>query len=403
MTEISKIEELRESRAKAFEDMKQILERVDADGNMSAEDAQEYDRREADFDRTTDLIERHEKLEGVAPKLEQRVAVSPEEARNVFAEIDAETSGGTGSPEYAKAFEQYVRRGLGYLNVEQRAALQVGTDSEGGYTVADDWVRRLIESEREYGVIQNLATTFRTAESGQVHVPTVATNATAVLTAEEAAFTQSEPTFGEVVFDSYKYGVIMKVSDELLNDSIFDIAEFMAAQAGKAIATVTGTAFATGTGSGQPNGLFTAATTGVNAASATAVTTDELIDLYHSVIDPYRSRASWLMKDATLKAIRKLKDTTNQYLWQPGLQAGAPDLLLGRPVFVDPNAPAMTTGLDSILFGDISAYWVREVGSVDVKRLEELYAANGQVGFRVSQRFDGDLVDTAAVRVLTQA
>jgi HK97 family phage major capsid protein len=109
------------------------------------------------------------------------------------------------------------------------------------------------------------------------------------------------------------------------------------------------------------------------------------------------------MRDATLKAIRKLKESTGQYLWQPGLQAGAPDLLLGRPVYVDPNAPAMTTGLDSILFGDVSKYWIREVGSVTVQRLDELYAANGQVGFILDRRVDGDLVDTAAVRVLTQA
>lgn len=398
---INKIEELRAARAKAFEDMKDVLSRVDADGNMAAEDAQEYDRREHDFDRLNESIERMEKVDGLAPKLEQR-QVSQEEARSVFAEVDARKVG-TDSPEYRAAFESYIRLGAHGVPVEQRAALQVGTDSEGGYTVADEWVRLLVESEREYGIISNLATHFQTSESGTVNVPTVASNSTSVLTAEEAAFTQSEPTFGNVAFDAYKYGVIMKVSDELLHDSIFDIAGFMARNAGQSLAVITGTAFATGTGSGQPNGLFTAATTGVTAAGAAAVTTDELIDLYHSVIEPYRSRASWLMKDATLKAIRKLKDTTNQYLWQPGLQAGAPDLLLGRPVYVDPNAPAMTTGLDSILFGDVSKYWIREVGGTNVKRLEELYAANGQVGFRFDRRVDADLVDSAAVRVLTQA
>lgn len=392
---ITTIEELRETRAKAYEDMKTVLERVDADGNLTAEDTAEFDKREADFDRLTQQIDRIEKVEGVAPKLTQRT-VTEAEAREVLGD-PAHVGEGVESREYAQAFESYARYGAG-APVEQRAALQVGTASEGGYTVAQEWYRQLIEAEREYGVMLQLATRFQTADSGQVHVPTVATRATAALTAEEAAFTESEDTFGEVLFDSYKLGVIMKISDELLHDSIFDLAAFMARSAGQAIGLKANNYFVVGTGTGQPNGITVAASTGKTFASNAAITTDELIDLYHSVITPYRSRASWLMKDSTLQAVRKLKDTTNQYLWQPGLQAGQPDVLLGRPVYVDPDMPAIATVANSVIFGDISAYWVREVGTATVKRLEELYAANGQVGFRVDRRLDGDLVDTAAVK-----
>lgn len=400
---VSKIEALREQRRAAFEDMQKVLERTDENGDLAAEDAQEFDRREADFDRLDESIQRMEKVEGLAPKANVQTLTAAE-AREVEKTIEERREpAGVESREYHDAFEAFVRRGFTHLASEQRAALQYGTDSEGGYTVADEWYRQLVESEREYGIVQSLATTFQTAESGTVNVPTVASNSSAVLTAEEAGFTQSEPTFGNVAFDAFKYGIIMKVSDELLHDSIFDIAAFMAKNAGQALAVVTGTAFATGDGSSKPNGIFTAASTGVTAASATAITADELIDLYHSVLSPYRDRASWILKDATLKAVRKLKDGESRYLWQPSIQVGVPDTLLGRPVYTDPNAPAATTGLDSVLFGDVSAYWIRQVGTVTVKRLEELYAANGQVGFRVDKRVDGDLVDSSAVKVLTQA
>ena len=403
MSTIKNIEELREKRAKLFTEMGEVLERSDADGTMSAEDAAEYDRREQEFDKLTEQVERVERYRGIAPKLNVR-EVTEEEARDIEYTLDvrkSEREEGIESRQYEVAFEQYCRFGM--TGVEQRAALQVGTASEGGYTVAQECERQLIEALREYGVMFQLGTTFRTGESGQVHVPTVATRATAALTAEEAAFTESEDTFGEVLFDSYKIGVIMKISDELLNDSIFDLAAFMARSSGQAIAVRANNYFVIGTGSGQPNGITVAATVGKTAAAAAAITSDELIDLYHSVLSPYRARSSWIMRDATIAAVRKLKETTNQYLWQPGLQAGATDLLLGRPVYSDPDVPALATTAKTVVFGDISAYWIREVGSTTVKRLEELYAANGQVGFRVDRRLDGDLVDTAAVKTLQQA
>jgi HK97 family phage major capsid protein len=177
----------------------------------------------------------------------------------------------------------------------------------------------------------------------------------------------------------------------------------MAKSAGEAIGIKANTYFVTGTGSGQPNGIVTAASLGKTAAGAAAITGDEIIDLYHSLLRPYRKRAVFLMKDSTVQLIRKLKSSDNQYLWQPGLQAGQPDVLLGRPLYTDPDMPAATTGLKSVLFADVSKYWIRSVGTVTVKRLEELYAATGQVGFRVDRRLDGDLVDSAAAKYLIQA
>ena len=395
-----KITDLREERASAFEQMKSISEGAEAEGrDFTAEESQEYQRHSESFDSLSARVDRLEREEGIAPLLSRQVAVEDVEVRTAD---ESERSGPvvrrTATPEYEAAFRAYAQG-----DTEARAALQVGTDSEGGYTVPDAFLAILRESEREFGVISQAATHFSTAENGQVKIPSIATYGTSALTAEEAAFTQSEDTFGELVMDSYKYGRIIKISDELVTDSAFDVLGMVARLAGQSLSIATGAAYAVGTGTSQPNGLFTAASTGKTAAAVAAITADELIDLYHSVLSPYRSNSTWVMNDSTAVLVRKLKDGNSQYLWQPGLQAGQPDVLLGRPVLIEPNAPTAAAAADSVAFGDVSKYWIRDVEGVTVKVLDELYAATGQIGFRVHMRTDGDLTDTNAVKVLTQA
>ena len=138
------------------------------------------------------------------------------------------------------------------------------------------------------------------------------------------------------------------------------------------------------------------------AASATAITADELIDLCYALKSPYRRKAVWLMNDATVKAIRKLKDNQGQYLWQPSLAAGTPDTILNRPVYTTSFAPTIAAGAKSVAFGDFSYYWIADREVRSFKRLNELFAANGQVGFIGSQRVDGKLVLPEAIKVLAQ-
>lgn len=409
MSDRAKITELRDKRAELFQAMSELNASALADErDFTPEEQEKYDKIEADFDGLSNQIARSEKLAGIEPKLTREAAVPEtveraiEEGTLDVAEEKTARQQITEKPEYRAAFRDYLRHG-DKASAESRAALQVGTDSEGGYLVPDEFHRTLVESQRVFGVARQLATVITTTENGQLLIPKVATAGTAALTAEEAAFTESEDTFGQAVLDAYKYGTIIKVSDELVADSAFDIMSFVARRAGQAIGIATNTHFTTGDGSSKPQGWNSAATTGKTAASATAVTASELIDLFHSVLAPYRAASSWVMKDATAAAIRKLADSTGQFLWQPGLQAGQPDLLLGRPVYTDPDVPAMTTGLDSIGFGDFSGFWIRDVEGVAVKVLDELYAANGQIGIRVHSRTDSELVDSAAVKVLTQA
>lgn len=410
MSNVTKIEELRLRRAELYDGMGEVLQRSSDDGTLSAEDATEYDKRESEFDSVTTQIARLEKYDGFKPTLAQGTVAVTEE-RSVR-EHDPEDEKPRGRPnpfaqfetrEYAEAFESMLRL---EADVEQRAALSVAPNAEGGYTVAQEWYRQLIESEREFGMMLQLATTIRTADSGQVHIPRVANPATGVadIVAEEGPYVETEDTFTEAVLDSYKIGTLIKISDELLHDSIFDLSAFITRRAGQAIGIKANSFFVVGTGTAQPQGIVPAATVGKTAAGATAITAAELIDLFHSLLRPYRSRATWMIKDSTAAAIRKLADTTGQFLWQPGLQAGQPDVILGRPVYTDPDMPAMTTGLRSVLFGDIAtAYYIREVGTATVKVLNELFAVNGQVGYRVDRRLDGELVDAIAVKVLIQA
>ena len=198
---------------------------------------------------------------------------------------------------------------------------------------------------------------------------------------------------------------MIKVSEELLNDSAFDLESYISREFARRIGAREEDSFFNGDGTGKPLGILATnggAEIGVTAASATAITADEVIDLFYSLKSPYRKKAVWVLNDATIKAIRKLKDNNNQYLWQPSLVAGTPDTILGRPVVTSAYMPTAAAGAKTIAFGDFSYYWIADRQGRSFKRLNELYAANGQVGFLGSQRVDGKLVLPEAIKVLQQ-
>ena len=233
----------------------------------------------------------------------------------------------------------------------------------------------------------------------------VASKGTASWIDEEGAYTESDDSFAQVSIGAYKLGTMIKVSEELLNDSVFDLESYIAREFARRIGTKEEEAFFTGDGTGKPLGILAAsggAETGVTAASATAVTADELIDLFYSLKSPYRKNAVWVLNDSTIKAIRKLKDNNGQYLWQPSMVAGTPDTILGRPVKTSAYTPAIAAGAKTIAFGDFSYYWIADRQGRSFKRLNELYAANGQVGFLASQRVEGKMILPEAVKVLVQ-
>lgn len=222
---------------------------------------------------------------------------------------------------------------------------------------------------------------------------------------EEGAIPESDDSFGQVSIGAYKLGTMIKVSEELLNDSVFDLEAYISREFARRIGNKEEEAFFTGDGTGKPLGVLAetgGAEVGVTAAGAAAFTADEIFDLFYSLKAPYRRSAVFVMNDASVKALRKLKDNNGQYLWQPSLTAGAPDTLLNRPVYTSAFMPALAAGAKSILFGDLSYYWVADRQGRSFRRLGELYAPTGQVGFLATQRVDGRLILPEAVKVMQQ-
>ena len=233
----------------------------------------------------------------------------------------------------------------------------------------------------------------------------MATKGTASWIDEEGAYTESDDSFGQVSIGAYKLGTMIKVSEELLNDSVFDLESYISREFARASAPRRKKPSLPGDVSGKPPGHPGSQRRRGDrhhCCVCTAITADELIDLFYSLKSPYRRNAVWVLNDSTIKAVRKLKDGSGQYLWQPSLTAGTPDTILGRPVRTSAYMPAIAASAKTIAFGDFSYYWIADRQGRSFKRLNELYAANGQVGFLASQRVDGKMILPEAVKVLVQ-
>ena len=328
---------------------------------------------------------------------------------DVSAEITAKTAGIVTPSDEVKPAADVKTAWRAFLNPRSAKsiyakALEGGTDSEGGYTVPTDEVAELIAPLTEGSIIRQAGARSIMVNTDTVTFPSLTNSTTAILTAEEGAYSEVDPSFGQLSFTPYKYTKLTKVTEELAADSLFDIwSQVLAPDFANAFVLAENGAFTTGTGSSQPQGVSVGATTGKTAASATAITADEVIDLYHSLSYLYRSNAVWMMNDSTIAAIRKLKDGDSQYLWQPGLSAGQPDTILGRPVITNNSMPTAAADAATIVIGDFSYYWIADRAGVSVSVNPYLYMANGYIGYFANKRFDGKIAQAAAFRKLVQA
>lgn len=398
---MSKILELREKRAKAWDAAKQFLDaKRGADGMLSEEDTATYDKMEQDVMNLGKEIERLERQAAIDAELSKATSTPLTGKPGAKMGKDEVEKTGRASDEYKGSFWNAMRVKAPMPSVLN--ALQEGTDSEGGYLVPDEFERTLVEALEEENVFRTLAHVIKTS-SGDRKIPVVASKGTASWVDEEGAYTESDDAFSQVSIGAYKLGTMIKVSEELLADSVFDLEAYISKEFARRIGAREEESFFNGDGKGKPLGILAAAggaEVGVTAASATAITADEVIDLFYSLKAPYRKNAVWLLNDATVKQIRKLKDSTGQYLWQPSLVAGTPDTILGRPVKTSAFMPTAAAGAKTIAFGDFKYYWIADRQGRTFKKLSELYAANGQVGFMGTQRVDGKLILPEAIKVL---
>ena len=392
------INELRSKRAKLWEGTKAFLETHRREnGTLSAEDDATYAKMEqeiSDLGREISRLERQEAMDAELSKpVNTPITTRPGAAKE-------ETKTGRASDAYRKNFWNAMRSKTPDRSITD--ALQIGTDSEGGYLIPDEFERTLLSGLEENNIFRTLANIIQTT-SGDRKIPIVASHGSAAWVDEEGAYSESDDAFAQITLGAYKLGTMMKVSDELLNDSVFDLENYLSGEFARRIGNAEEDAFINGDGVGKPTGILAAkggAEIGVTTSSGTAFTADDLINLYHSLLTPYRKKAVWLMNDSTVQFIRKLKDSNGQYLWQPSLVAGTPNTILGCPVMVSRYMPEIGAGNKAVAFGDFNYFWIADRQGRSFMRLNELFAAHGQVGFRGSQRVDGKLILPEAIKVM---
>ena len=394
---MSKILELREKRAKAWEAAKTFLDtKRGENGLLSAEDTAAYEKMEKDVVDLGKEIERLERQAAIDAELNKSTSNPITNKPN--GSPDGEEKTGRAADKYKKTFWNAMRR-KNFYDVEN--ALQVGTDCEGGYLVPDEFEHTLVEALEEENFFRSIATVIQTS-SGDRKIPVVATKGMASWIDEEGAYPESDDVFGQVSIGAYKVATMLKVSDELLNDSAFNLEAYISREFGRRIGSKE-EAFFVGDGTGKPTGIFNAtggAADGVTTAAAN-ITFDDVMDLFYSVKSPYRKKAVWVLNDTTVKALRKLKDNNGNYIWQPSVQAGQPDMIVNRPYHTSAYVPEVAAGAKVMAFGDFSYYWIADRQGRSFKRLNELFAATGQVGFLASQRVDGKLILAEAVKTMT--
>ena len=393
------VKRLQEQRANIWEGMKATLDKAAEEGrDLTVEEQTEFDTRNAELDK---LDVRVKSLRDA----EQRTA----DAEAAFGDLLAKPQ----EREHGKDSDTGVQMrdflsGKGGRSMEVRAEKPFGieelrtlsklTAGAGANTVKTSFYERLMAHMIEVsGILAAGPTVLNTDTGEQIQVPKTTAHSSAALIAEAGTITASDPTFGQVPLDAYKYANLIQVSNELVNDTSVDLLGYVAMQAGRAVGNAFGTHAITGTGSSQPNGLVTASSLGVTGAAsvAGAFSYDNLVDLYYSVISPYRASRScgWLLRDASMATVRKLKDGSGNYIFTPGI-GDTPDQILGKQVNTDPNVAAVALGAKSVLFGDMSQYFVRIVNGIRFERSDEYAFNTDLVTFRCILRADGDLVDT---------
>ena len=391
------ITEMREKRNKLVGMMDTFLDTHTTDkGTLSAEDDKTYKDMETEVAQLTDSIHRMERREEIEAELSKPTS-KPLTGKPMKADGDKAAKTGRASDEYKKALLQAMRTNFRQIS----NVLQEGIDPQGGYLVPDEYDKRLIDILTEENVMRTLGTNITT--SGEHKINIAATKPAAAWIEEGGALTFGDATFDQIILDAHKLHVAIKVTEELLYDNAFNLENYILTQFGKALSNAEEDAFINGTGVGQPLGILAetgGAQVGVTSASSTKVTADEIINLVYSLKRPYRKNAVFLANDVCVAELRKLKDNNGQYLWQPSLQAGEPDRVLGYKVYTSPYFPVPTAGGTAVAFGDFSYYNIGDRGTRSFAELKELVAGNGMIGFVAKERVDGKLVLPEAIKLL---
>ena len=383
------IQELREKRNTAWNAAKAFLESHRTEkGTLTAEDDATYTRMEQDIADLGKEIARLERQEALDAELSKPVGTPLTSKPTTRKQPEVKT--GRASDEYRKGMLTALRTNFRQVS----NILQEGVDADGGYLVPEEYDRRLIQTLSEENIMRRLGHVITT--SGEHKINIAATKPAAAWIEEGGALQFSDATFAQILLDAHKLHVAIKVTEELLYDSAFNLESYIIEQFGKALANAEEDAFLNGTGVGQPLGLFAEVGGGhVAGTLSAALKADDVLGLIYELKRPYRKNASFIMNDKTVAQIRKFKDNNGAYIWQPSYQAGEPDRILGYSVHTSEYVPE-----NAIAFGDYSYYNIGDRGTRSFKQLTELFAGNGMIGYVAKERVDGKLILPEAVQIL---
>lgn len=401
---MSKLAQLREQRNVVAKKAHDLNNKYPADQRMPVAEASQLDTILAEIEAIDAEIARENRVAQLA---------SDDPAKQHEIAMNAATRNGAATEE-ASALRAMLTGGLSALTPEQRnamvarvnpdirAAMSTTTGSEGGYTVATEFSRQLIQAMKAEFAVRSVASTIQTSTGAQMLWPTTdATSEEGEIVGQNASVTTGETTFGQASMDVYKYSSkAIALPFELLQDSMFDIEAYIQTLLRLRLGRIQNRHQTVGTGTNQPRGVVTAAGAGKVGASGQTGTIiyDDLVDLEHSVDPVYRGAAGYMMHDDSLKVVRKIKDSNGRPIFVPGYEqgnpGGAPDRLLGKTIAINQHMATMAASAKSILFGDFKKYLVRDVMDVTLFRMtDSAFTLKGQVGFVAFCRSGANMVD----------
>lgn len=411
---MSNLQQLRDQRASAWEQMKGYIDAAEKDG-WTADLTASYDAAEKDYDRLEADIDRMERFENKAAE-NSRV-----DRAGVVGPVNETANEDEGDGDYSRIFRAFLRDGINDMSTEDRKVMQsafrqdsdiknaagVGTGSAGGYAVPTAFRDIFVETLKWYGPMLQEAEVITTETGANLPWPTNDdTGNVGAILGENTQVSEQDITLGTASLDAYMYtSKLVRASLQLLNDRP-DFDTWLARKLGERIGRILNQHFTTGTGTAQPDGIVTSATVGVTGtgsfASTGGISYDNVVDLTEALDPAYGSAQGlkFMGHQSVRKAFRKLKDSQSRPLWEPSVQAGIPDTILGYEFVLNNDMPTLAQSSKSLLFGNIrQAYVIRQVQGLSTLRLTERYADYLQVGFLAFQRADGTLQDGNAVRV----
>lgn len=397
------INALQEKRLSLWNQMKDLASRAKAEKrSMSADEDEQFRRMDNDLNALKAQIDHETRMAERAAEFDTTV---PEPEKRSFENQKAT---------YENVLSKYVRGGkmdesVYRAEMEKRGTdfQKTSTDALGGYLVGDVWSSSIDSTMKQFGGMLDVSYVFKSSTGGTFHVPTDDNRTTVgAIIGEGVQDVVLDEAFGEKTLGAFVYtSKWIKATYEMLSDSSYPLESYIQGRIAERIGRKLNTDFTVGAGTTEPYGVVTSSTLGKTTAAVAAVTRSEILDLIHSVDPAYRKASKIMCNDATVLAIKKLTigSGDDRPLWQPNIIGGQPDKLEGYDVIINQDIASMATGVKFMLFGDFSKYWIRKVWDVTLVASREKYIDYRAMGYFGYARYDGLLINTAAVKHMKNA